>query len=315
MTDRVLVTCPPMLGIIDEFAEAFSKQGLDFVAADVVQVMSEDELMEILPAYEGWIIGDDPASGRVIEVASKGRLRACVKWGVGTDNVDFPAFAELGIPVENTPGVFGNEVADVALTYTLGLARETYFINHEIRTKNAWPKPSGVSVLGRTVAIVGFGDIGRQTARRLAACGANIMIYDPAYVPMEGVEASHANWPERLDEVDFLIFTCPLNDATHHMFNHKILPRLKLGVRIVNVGRGPLIEEDALVKGLTDGVVHSAALDVFEVEPLEATSALRRFDRCIFGSHNGSNSIDAVRRVSYVAIEKIARLLKETAGG
>jgi len=313
MIDRVLVTCPPMLGLIDEFAEAFANHGLEYTAADVVQVMTEDELIATLPDYDGWIIGDDPASRRVMEGAVSGRLRACVKWGVGTDNVDFDAFSDLGVPVENTPGVFGNEVADVALTYVLGLARETYFIDREIRTKNAWPKPSGISIMGRKVGLVGFGDIGQQTARRLAACGAEIIAYDPAYKAVDGVPATHAVWPARLDEVDFLVFTCPLNAATHHMFNHDTLARLKYGVRVVNVGRGPLIAETALLEGLENGVVHSAALDVFEIEPLMPDSPLREFDRCIFGSHNGSNSIDAVRRVSFVAVDKIAQLLKERA--
>lgn len=312
MADRVLVTCPPMLGLIDEFADAFASHGLEYFAADVVQVMTEDELIAVLPDYDGWIIGDDPASRRVMEGAVSGRLRACVKWGVGTDNVDFDAFSDLGVPVENTPGVFGNEVADVALTYALGLARETYFIDREIRTRGGWPKPSGISIMNRKVGLVGFGDIGQQTARRLVACGAEVIAYDPAYKALDGVPATQAHWPERLDEVDFLIFTCPLNSATHHMFNHDTLEQLKHGVRIVNVGRGPLIKEAALVEALQQGVVHSAALDVFEVEPLESNSPLRGFDQCIFGSHNGSNSVDAVRRVSFVAVDKIARLLKET---
>ncbi len=310
----VLVTCPPMLGLIDEFGEDFAAAGLDFTAARVTQVLSEDELIELVPNHDGWIIGDDPASRRVVEAAAKGKLKAAVKWGVGVDNVDFAAFRDCGVPVENTPRVFGGEVADVALTYVLGLARETYFIDREIRLNNGWPKPSGVSVAGRKVALVGFGDIGAQTAKRLIACGAEVIAYDPAYAPMEGVEVETAAWPARLGEADFIVFTCPLNEATRGMFNADILPLLKEGVRIVNVARGPVVVEKALVEGLRSGRIHSAALDVFEEEPLPAASPLRDFDRCIFGSHNGSNSADAVRRVSRIAIGKIAGFLG-TAGG
>jgi D-3-phosphoglycerate dehydrogenase len=306
---KILVTCPPMLGLYDEFLADFEAAGLTGVAAETTQVLSEDELIAILPDYDGWIIGDDPASARVIKAATKGRLRAAVKWGVGVDNVDFDAFSTLGIPVENTPGVFGAEVADVAITYTLGLARETFLIDREIRLNNGWPKPSGISVTGRSVALVGFGDIGRQTAIRLQACGAKLIVYDPAYAPIDAVSAQSAVWPERLEEADFLIFTCPLTPHTKGMFNHDVLPKLKPGVRIVNVARGPVIDEDALIAGLTSGQVHSAALDVFEVEPLPSDSPLRQFDRCIFGSHNGSNSADAVRKVSRIAIDKMARML------
>lgn len=306
---RVLVTCPPMLGLIDEFIPAFEAKGLTCVPAKVTQVMTEQELIALVPQTDGWIIGDDPATRQVVAAGAAGKLKAAVKWGVGVDNVDFPAFKDHGIPVENTPGVFGGEVADVALTYALGLARETYFIDREIRAKNAWPKPSGISLAGRTVAIVGFGDIGRQTARRILACGSKVIAYDPAFAPAQGIPVETAAWPERLGEADFLIFTCPLNAGTRGMFNASIVPKLKPGVRVVNVARGPVIAEADLVAALQAGVVHSAALDVFEVEPLPAASPLRAMDRCIFGSHNGSNSADAVRRVSHIAIDKIARFL------
>jgi D-3-phosphoglycerate dehydrogenase len=166
---------------------------------------------------------------------------------------------------------------------------------------------------GRTVAVVGFGDIGRQTAKRILACGSKVIAYDPMFKPFEGVPVDVAEWPARIGEADFVIFTCPLNAGTRHMFNDALLPRLKPGVRVINVSRGPVIEEAALLKGLDSGVVHSAALDVFEVEPLAPSSPLRKYDRCIFGSHNGSNSVDAVRRVSRLAIEKIERLLKSAA--
>lgn len=306
---NVLVTCPPMLAMIDEFADAFSANGLDFTAAKTQQVLSEGELIDLVPNYEAWIIGDDPASAPVVAAGAGGKLKAAVKWGVGIDNVDFDAFRAHQIPVENTPGVFGREVADVALTYTLGLARETYFIDREIRLHNRWPKPSGISVTGRKVAIVGFGDIGVQTAKRIIACGGEVIAYDPAYAPVEGIAVENRAWPEGLEDVDFLIFTCPLNKATRGMFNHALLDRLKPGVRVVNVARGPVIEESALVAALESGLVHSAALDVFEIEPLAPDNPLRKFDQCIFGSHNGSNSADAVRRVSLLAIDKIAHML------
>lgn len=309
MADRVLVTCPPMLGLIDRFRDRFAERGIELDAAPVVQTLSEAELIERLPRYDGWIAGDDPANGRTLGAGVQGRLRAVVKWGVGVDNVDFEAARALGLNVVNTPQVFGREVADVAMAYVLGLARETYRIDREIRLNNAWPKPPGVSTWNKTAAVVGYGDIGRQTAKRLRACEMKVIAYDPAFAPFEGVEAESAEWPQRLEEADFLVFTCPLNAATRHMFNASILPRLKPGVRIVNVSRGPVIDETALLEGLNSGLIHSAALDVFEDEPLSPDHPVRAFDRCIFGSHNGSNTADAVERVSHVAIDKLFALL------
>ncbi|WP_296819939.1 phosphoglycerate dehydrogenase [Brevundimonas sp.] len=309
MADRVLVTCPPMLGLIDRFRDRFAERGIELDAAPVVQTLSEAELIERLPRYDGWIAGDDPANARTLGAGVQGRLRAVVKWGVGVDNVDFEAAKALGLNVVNTPQVFGREVADVAMAYVLGLARETYRIDREIRLNNTWPKPPGVSTWNKTAAVVGFGDIGRQTAKRLLACDMKVIAYDPFFAPFEGVEVEGAEWPQRLEEADFLVFTCPLNAATRHMFNASILPRLKPGVRIVNVSRGPVIDETALLEGLNSGLIHSAALDVFEDEPLAPDNPLRAFDRCIFGSHNGSNTADAVERVSHVAIDKLFALL------
>lgn len=299
---RVLVTCPPMLGMIDEFRAVFAEKNVELDAPNVVQTMTEDELCAILPDMDGWIIGDDPASARVLEAGAAGKLKAIVKWGVGVDNVDFEAAKRLGLPSTNTPGVFGNEVADVAMNYVGGLARQTFLIDREIRANNAWPKPRGISLTGRKAGIIGFGDIGRQTARRLIASGMEIYAYDPAYAAVEGLDVTPKPWFEDVGDCDFLVFTAPLNKATHHMFNEDVLAACKDGVRIVNVGRGPVIKEAALLIGLESGKVHSAALDVFEVEPLGPDNPLRRYERCIFGSHNGSNTEDAVRRVSHQAI-------------
>jgi D-3-phosphoglycerate dehydrogenase len=303
MTMRVLVTCPPMLGMIDEFRPRFEEAGVELVAAKVVQIMSEAELIETLPEFDGWIIGDDPATAQVLEAGAAGRLKAIVKWGVGVDNVDFKTADRLGLPSSNTPGVFGREVADIAMNYVGGLARETFRIDREIRHDFAWPKPSGISLADKTVALVGFGDIGRQTAKRLLAADMRVVAYDPFFKPADGIAVENKPWPQGLDEADFIVFTAPLTAGTHHMFNADILPLLKHGVRIVNVGRGPLIDQTALLAGLESGQIHSAALDVFEVEPLGKDNPLRKFDRCIFGSHNASNTQDAVRRVSMRAID------------
>ncbi|MEH6789267.1 NAD(P)-dependent oxidoreductase [Parasphingorhabdus sp.] len=313
MSDRrkILVTCPPMLGLIEEFANDFEAKGLDFVTAPVVQVMTEAELIDMLPAHDGWIIGDDPATAAVLEAGAAGKLRAIVKWGVGVDNVDFDAAGRLGLRSTNTPGVFGPEVADLAMNYVSGLARFSFFIDREIRQKCNWPKPAGISLANKNVGLVGFGDIGRNTAKRLLAADMRVVVYDPFFNAVKGMEVTRARWPEGLSELDFLVFTAPLNDQTRHMLHRGLLDQVKPGVRIVNVGRGPVIEEQALTDGLKNGVIHSVGLDVFEEEPLSADSPLRAYPYNIFGSHNGSNTVDAVRRVSRMAIDIIGGYLED----
>ena len=105
------------------------------------------------------------------------------------------------------------------------------------------------------------------------------------------------------------MFTCALNPHNTHMLNADVLARCRTGLHVVNVARGPLIDAPALIAALHSGLVHSAALDVFEDEPLPMDSPLRQMERCIFGTHNGSNTLDAVIRASHEAIARLAGFL------
>jgi len=307
---RVLVTCPPMLGMIDDFRPIFDRHGVEVTAPRVVQTLSVAELKEIVPQHDGWIIGDDPATRDVFTAGRAGRLRAAVKWGIGVDNVDFAACAELGIPIVNTPNMFGGEVADIAVGYVIALARETFAIDRGVR-QGEWPKPRGISLAGKTVALVGFGDIGKSAAKRLLAVDMTVIAYDPvAADTRELAKVERADWPKRLEEADFIVVTCALTPSSRHMLNEETLSKSKDGVRVVNVGRGPIIDQTALEAALRAGKVHSAALDVFEIEPLPMDSYLRTHPRCVFGSHNASNTADAVTRTSEIAIARLVAFLK-----
>ena len=308
---KILVTCPPMVGILDSVRSDFTSRNAEVYAPPFSQFVPEEELIELVPQFDGWIIGDDPATRSVFESGTNGRLRAAVKWGVGVDNVDFAAANEFSLPITNTPQMFGPEVADLALGYILALARETFLIDRQIRA-GFWPKPRGISTAGKHLGLVGFGDIGLNLGRRLKALDIKTTIYDPAL--QEGAFEDLgmvARWPCGLEECDFLVFTCNLNSSNHHMLNEENIRNLKQGVRIVNVARGPLIDESALINGLEQGLIHSAALDVFEVEPLPKASSLRDHERCILGSHNASNTAEAVMRATQKAIQLLFDFLEE----
>lgn len=310
---KILVTCPPMLRSLDRFRPLFARLGWEVTAPEVVQLMTEDELVALVPQFDGWVIGDDPATARVFAAGKAGCLKAAVKWGVGVDNVDFEACRRFGIPISHTPGMFGREVADVALGYVIALARETFAIDRGVK-EGCWPKPVGVSLAGKTVALVGLGDIGRNTAKRLLASEVKVIAYDPFSPPVAGLDAvERAVWPERLGEAAVIVLTCALTSENRHMIDAQTLARCQRGVRLVNVSRGPLIDEAALIAALESGAVHSAALEVFEEEPLSGLSRLRAFgDRCLFGSHNASNTVEAVERTSLKAVELLAGFLERS---
>jgi len=302
-----------MIGTQDQYLNRFIENGIDVYCPDVVQTMDEKELIQLIPQFDGWIIGDDPATWKVFKAGSEGKLKAAVKWGIGVDNVDFSACHDFNIPVTNTPDMFGAEVADIAVGYVIALARETFRIDREIRDGN-WPKYRGISLSGKNVGLVGYGDIGKNTAKRLLASDMNITVYDPLFTESyteknESNGVSFKQWPEGLNKCDFLVFTCSLNEGNIHMLNTSTLALCAKGVRVINVARGPLINEDALLESLQSGHLHSAALDVFEKEPLPMNSLLRKYPSCILGSHNGSNTSDAVAKTNDRVINKLFHML------
>ena len=301
---KILVTCPPMLRRIDQYRHEFEKRGIELITPDVVQVLTEDELIQLVPEVDGWIIGDDPATERVFTAGKSGKLKAAVKWGVGVDNVDFAACKKLELPIANTPGMFGGEVADLAIAFLLGLARQSYFIHEEVKKGN-WVKPSGVSVSGKTIAVVGLGDIGRSVIQRLSGFDVQIIGYDPFSVKSaEDLRISQINsFPEGIEQADFIVLTCALTPSSKHMIRRETLEVMKHGVRLINVARGGLIREEDLLVALKSGTVAAAALDVFEQEPLSPDNPLLLFPQCIFGSHNGSNTVEGVDRATRRAME------------
>lgn len=306
---KVLITCPPMLVAIDGFRSRFEKHRIQIHCPKVIQTLSENELLACVPDYDGWIVGDDQVTRTVLQAGRHGRLKAVVKWGIGVDNIDFIAANEYGILVKNTPFMFGREVADVAMAYIIGLARETFFIDREVRV-GRWPKPQGISLSDKIVGLVGYGDIGKNIATRAMASDMRVLVYDPVLKAGPIADRCEAEaWPKRLGECDFIVFACSLTSESRHMLNADTLAMAKDRVRIVNIARGPLIDESALVEGLQSGKIRSAALEVMETEPLPMESALRKFDRCIFGSHNASNTIEAVQAASERAMALLFEML------
>ena len=319
---KVLITCPPMIKRIEHYDNMLKENGIEYYCPEFTQVMTEDELIELLPNYDGWIIGDDPATRKVFEAGHKGKLRAAVKWGVGVDNVDFEACKDLNIPITNIPNVFGEEVSDVAIGMMLNLTRRLHEIDAATKN-NSWYKPAGNSLSGKKVCLIGFGDIGRSTARKLLAFNLDVHVSDPGFecingkivckynseiiVPKSVMNVKICSLDDALDNADFIIVTCALNKHTYHLVNKTNILKSKKGVIIINVARGPVVKEDDVIELLESNYIKSVGFDVFEVEPLPKESKLRNFKQNFYGSHNGSNTIEGVDKTSYIAIGKISK--------
>jgi len=305
---KVLVTCPPMIQQIGRYKNLFKKLHLEYYAPKVLQTISQKELIHLIKDFDGWIIGDDPASREVLVAGKKSKLRVAIKWGIGTDNVDIDACEDLDIKFSNTPNLFGKEVADLAICYLIGLARDAFLIDREVK-KGSWIKPSGISLKDKKLGVVGLGDIGRNIAKRAKAFEMKVYGWDPISINTPKYINHLKSWPVGLIDCDFLVFACALTKNNFHMFDHSTLKYLKKGMKVINISRGGLIKESALIEGLEKGLISSAALDVFEKEPLNQSNKLLTFEKCIFGSHNASNTIEAVDRASIKSINLVSKFL------
>lgn len=308
---RVLISCPLILDDMSEYDPVLSANGISYDVANVDQQLTEDELIKILPEYDGILAGDDELSRRVIEASPN--LKVISKWGIGTDSIDFDAAEDHGVKVFNTPGAFTDEVADVVIGYAIMLTRELHHIDRAVRSGD-WLCPRGTSLSGKTFGVVGVGNIGSTVARRAHALGMNVLGIDVEpltedLVAETGIERTEL--PELLHRSDIVSLNCALTDATRKIIGAPELAKLGENGYLINTARGQLVDQNALVEALADGIIAGAALDVFEKEPLPPDSPITEFKSVILGSHNAQNTTEAVDSVNERAINNLVSGLVE----
>lgn len=304
MSESVLITCRLVWADEKEVGERLAEHGLKMAMPRFDgQQLGEDELLDLLPPHDAILAGDDHLTRRVLEACP--RLEVISKWGIGVDAIDRAAAEELGIEVFNTPGVFGDELADYAMGYIHLLARRQHEVDRGVRA-GEWTKIQGRSLSGLTLGVVGLGSSGSALARRARASGMTVLGFDVRDVDTDA-NFEVVTLERLLSESDVISLHLPVTDETRHMVNSKTLAAMKPGVWVVNTSRGALVDEPALLESLRSGNVGAAALDVFEEEPVSPSNPLLREPNVILGSHNGSNTAEAVARTTWRAVDNVLR--------
>ncbi len=239
-----------------------------------------DEAMKALIADADYAIaGQVAVSGDVLRAAKK--LKLLHKWGVGVDNLDLEAARACGIKVARTTGSNAVPVAEFTLGLTLASLRGISFGNAELK-QGRWRGLSGLPMQtfllsGKTFGIVGFGAIGKTVARIIRGFGCTVL-YNKRTPLTPAEEAEHgvtyATMDDLLARSDVVSLNCPLTPETKNLINKTTLQRMKKTAVLINVARGGVVAEDDLVWALKNGVIHSAAMDVYEIEPLPPESPL-----------------------------------------
>ena len=287
--------------------EIFRERGVD---VDVKTGLGADELAAVIGDYDGLAIRSaTKVTEKILEAAVN--LKVIGRAGIGVDNVDVAAATQRGIVVMNTP--FGNSIttAEHAIAMMMSLARELPAANASTQA-GKWEKNRfmGVEVTGKTLGLIGAGNIGSIVANRAQGLKMRVVAYDPYLSPERaqdlGIEKVELD--ELYARADFITLHVPLTDATRDLIDKAAFAMMKKGVRIVNCARGGIIVEQDLLEALDSGQVAGAALDVFAVEPAKE-NALFGHDNVICTPHLGAATSEAQEKVALQVAEQMSEYL------
>jgi len=301
----------PKVLIADKLSSAalaiFKERGVD---ADVKTGLPKEELLRIVDEYDGIAIRSaTKITADVIQAAKK--LKVVGRAGIGVDNVDIPAATAAGVIVMNTP--FGNSIttAEHAIALMMTLARELPAANASTHA-GKWEKNRfmGVELYGKTLGLIGAGNIGSIVADRAKGLKMKVIAYDPYLSPERaadlGIEKVELN--DLLARADFITLHTPLTNETRNIISADAIQRMKKGARIINCARGGLVDERALKAALDSGHLAGAALDVFEEEPAKS-NILFGNDKVVATPHLGASTAEAQENVALQVAEQISDYL------
>lgn len=287
---KVLLSAPYMLMEVDKFRDFFKTNNLDVTCADIIEHMSEQELLDVIADYDGVICGDDPFTEAVFAKAKK--LKVIAKWGTGINTIDLDAAKKYGVKICNTPNAFSHPVSDTTLAFMLDFARNVAVNTANIKS-GIWQKTPCFTLGEKTLGIIGVGNIGTQVAKRAHAfnmriLGNDIVPIKPIIIEQYGIEMVEKS--VIYEQADFISIHCDLNEQSFHLLDKKTFDMMKRKPYIINTARGNHIEHNALLYALKEDIISGAGLDVFEQEPLPADDELLKFDNVRLAPHNSNSS-------------------------
>ena len=250
------------------------------------------------------IAGKGVVSSKLIRALPN--LEIIAHYGVGYDNVDVKTAKEQGVIVTNTPDVLTDDVADLAIGLVLAVFRRMVEDDLYVRT-GQWAKKGrtliGRTLKGKTIGIVGMGRIGQAIARRAEVFGMKVIYFGLNKKP-EISYRYYDNLHKMIEECDVLMPICPYSEATHHIIDPKALKALGKNGILINISRGKVVNEQALIDALEGGVIAGAGLDVFENEP-DVPLALCRLDNVVLQSHQGSATVETRAAMAQIVVDNL----------
>lgn len=288
----------------NEYIEQMRAAGL---TVDVRDDISPEELLTTLPSYDGMVVRSRTKVRKNLIDACP-NLKVIVRGGVGLDTIDYEYAQSKNIKVMNTPLASSASVAELAIGYMFMLARSLYKASASMKAET-WDKKSfeGDEIGGKTLGLIGIGNIGKEVAKRANALGMTVIAYDPYVKEVDGIKLMGLD--ELLMNADYISLHLPKTNESANMISTAQFAKMKNGVRIINCARGGIIDEDALYDALVSDKVSGAALDVFNEEP-PTDWKLAKLENVIASPHIGAATKEAQARVGAEVAEKIIAFAK-----
>lgn len=308
---RTLVTARAFWVSGQEAHAALERAEIDVVKSPEAGPLPENRLIELLRDCEAVIGSSDPYTTRVFD--SCPRLKIVSRCGVGIDSVDLAAASDAGVIVANTPGAMTDAVGDYTFALILGIARRVAEGDALMRA-GGWGEYPGVLVCGKTLGIVGLGQIGQAVAKRAAGFGMRILAFDPPQaekgVPAGLPPVEFVPLERLLADSDFVSVHAPAVPETRGLFNAQRFARMKPTAYFINTARGSLVDDAALVDALENGRIAGAAIDVYQQEPCPPDHPLRRAPRSLLTPHNAFNAVEAAAAMSRLSAQAVIDLFQ-----
>ncbi len=299
--NNLLVTCNHLSNEIDSFDKELSSFNVR-VPDDNPQTIKDESMKLLLKDVDIAIIGDDIINQVALSEANK--LKHVIKWGVGFDNVELDSLKNKNISFYHTPGVFSDEVADLALGFLLSIERGIHITDVNVRN-GIWGPFKGRTLRNKVAGIIGLGSIGCAINDRLLGFGVKTIGHDPYIEP---VSIEKVDLDILLTKSDYIFIACNMSDENKELINSETLEKIKEGSVIINISRGGLINENDLIDSINSGKIRSVGLDVFNLEPPNPEIFLGQSS--VFGSHGGSSTVEAVHKINKATITLARRILE-----
>ncbi len=274
----------------------------------LAQLKTEADVIRVCGEADGLLNQYAPLTRAVLERLPKCKVIA--RYGVGADTIDLKAATDLGVIVANVPDYCFDEVSDHAIGLLLALARKITFFDRKVKSCQ-WDFRQGMPmhrIRNHTLGLIGCGRIGREVARKMAVFGVRTIAYDP-WAADTGGPVAFVDLGALLKEADYVSIHCPLNESTRHLLGEREFAQMQRKPLLINVARGPVVDEKALIRALTEGRIAGAGLDVLETEPPDPQNPMLKMDNVIFSPHVGFYSEESIRDLKRRAAENVSAVL------